>query len=165
MRGLVNSLMASRAWDSSAFMLAYDDWGGWYDHVLPPLRHGHRDGFRVPAIIVSPYARQHFVDHTTLDLTAMLKFIEQNWKIRPLTALDATAGSIMGAFNFAQSPRSAAIVPLYRPSAVPPRQAVRDGALYSLYSLGVAFALVLIVAAARRPVHRIVGAQSGGERP
>jgi phospholipase C len=164
-RGLVNSLMASRVWDSSAFMLAYDDWGGWYDHVLPPLRHGHRDGFRVPAMIVSPYARQHFVDHTALDLTAMLKFIEQNWNVRPLTRLDATAGSITSAFDFAQSPRSAAIIPLHRPAAGSPHQAVRDGALYSLYGLGVAFALVLIVAAARRPVRRLVLIQSGDERP
>jgi phospholipase C len=163
-RGLVNSLMASQTWHDSAFMLAYDDWGGWYDHVIPPLRGGHRDGFRVPALIVSPYARQHYVDHTNLDFTSMLKFIEQNWKIRPLTRLDATSGSIMGAFNFLQSPRSAAIIPLHRSAAGPPRRVVRDVLLYSLYGIGVAFALVLITGAARRPSRRLVLVRPGGEQ-
>ena len=54
--GLVNSLMTSRSWDSSAFLEAYDDWGGWYDHVLPPHRDAHGDGFRVPAMLISAYA-------------------------------------------------------------------------------------------------------------
>jgi phospholipase C len=143
-RGVVNSLMSSSSWDSSAFMVSYDDWGGWYDHVLPPHRDRHGDGFRVPALLISPYARQHVVDHTTLDFTSMLKFIEANWRLRPLTSLDANAGSIMGAFNFAQLPRRPAIIPLRR-SPPPPAKVVRDAALYSLYGLGVAFALALIL--------------------
>ena len=142
--GLVNSLMSSSVWNSSAFMLAYDDWGGWYDHVKPPHRDAYGDGFRVPAMLISPYARRHLIDHTTLDFTSMLKFIEQNWKLRPLTRLDATAGSFMGAFDFRQRPRPAAIIPLSR-AIPPPAPAVRNAALYSLYGLGLAFALTLIL--------------------
>ncbi len=151
-RGLVNSLMSSSAWDSSAFMLAYDDWGGWYDHIRPPHRDTHGDGFRVPALLISPYARRHVINHTPLDFTSMLKFIEQNWRLRPLTRLDATAGSFMGAFDFHQPPRRPAIIPLRRNPPGPVRT-VRDAALYSLYGLGVAGALGLVFCA-RRPGRR-----------
>jgi phospholipase C len=147
--GLVNALMMSRSWDSSAFVEAYDDWGGWYDHVVPPTRSGHTDGFRVPAVLISPYARQHYIDHTSLDFTSLLKFTEQNWHLRPLTQLDASAGSIMEAFDFGQPPRKPEIIPLQR-TATPPAQTVRDVLLYALYGLGVAFAAALIVMATRR---------------
>ena len=90
-RGLVNALMASSYWDSSAFMYTYDDWGGWYDHVRPPRRDAYGNGFRVPALLVSAYARPHFIDHTTLDFTSIVKFIYENWGLRPMGRLDATA--------------------------------------------------------------------------
>ncbi len=61
-RSLINALMRSSNWKSSAFMLAYDDWGGWYDHVKPPQVDAFGLGFRVPALLVSPYARQGYVD-------------------------------------------------------------------------------------------------------
>jgi phospholipase C len=142
--GLVNSLMASREWNSSAFMLGYDDWGGWYDHVKPPHRNAFGDGFRVPAMLISPYARRHVIDHSTLDFTSMLKFIEQNWRLPPLTRLDRAAGSIMGAFNFRQQARRPAIIPLTR-AAPAPAPAVRNAALYALYGLGLGFALSLVL--------------------
>jgi phospholipase C len=161
--GLVNSLMSSSAWNTSAFLLAYDDWGGWYDNVLPPHRDAYGDGFRVPAMLISPYARHHLIDHTTLDFTSMLKFIEQNWKLRPLTRLDATAGSLAGAFNFRQRPRRPDIIPLTR-AAAPPAPAVRNATLYSLYGLGLTFALALILQTRRRRwhwPHRRTGALPG----
>ena len=160
-RGLVNSLMTSSSWDSSAFLEAYDDWGGWYDHVLPPRRDAHGDGLRVPAMLISAYARRHYIDHTRLDFTSMLKFIEQNWNLRPLTRLDATAGSMMGAFNFGQQPREAAIIPLQR-TAPPPSRTVRDVLLYALYGIGVAFAVALVLIAARRPRRRLVAVRPDG---
>ena len=162
-RGLVNSLMTSSSWDSSAFLEAYDDWGGWYDHVLPPRRDIHGDGFRVPAVLISAYARRHYIDHTRLDFTSMLKFIEQNWNLRPLTRLDATAGSMMRAFNFRKPPREPAIIPLQRTPPAPSR-AARDVVLYSLYGVGVAFAVTLIVVAARRPRRRLVAVRPSGSR-
>ena len=87
-RTVINNLMASSSWKSSAFLLSYDDWGGWYDHVRPPQIDGFGYGFRVPAILVSPYARHGYVDHTTLDFTSGLKFIEENWGVAPLTRRD-----------------------------------------------------------------------------
>ena len=162
-RGLVNSLMASRSWNSSAFLVAYDDWGGWYDHVLPPQRDTNGDGFRVPALLVSPYARRHFIDHTALDFTSMLKFIEQNWRLRPLTRLDAAAGSIMGAFNFRKGPRPPAIIPLQRATAGSTSRTVRDAQLYGLYGLGVMASLGLILFAALRSRRRPTVMRSAGE--
>jgi len=113
-RSLINALMRSSQWKSSAFMLAYDDWGGWYDHVKPPQVDAFGLGFRVPAILVSPYARQGYVDSTTLDFTSMLKFIEDNWRLRPLTQRDARANSIASGFDFTKPPREARFVSSHR---------------------------------------------------
>ncbi len=144
-RGMVNALMASKAWNSSAFMMAYDDWGGWYDNVKPPHRDANGDGFRVPAMLVSPYARQRVIVHTELDFTSMLKFIETNWNLRPLTGLDATAGSLMSAFNFREEPRRPEIIPVVRVVSALPGSAGRDSLLYSLYGLGVSFAIATML--------------------
>lgn len=161
-RGLLNSLMSSSAWDSSAFMVAYDDWGGWYDHVLPPRRGPNGDGLRVPAMLISPYAREHFIDHSTLDFTSMLKFIEQNWRLQPLGRLDATAGSLMRAFDFQQPPRPPEIIPLQRATPPPPAATVRNALLFSLYGLGVAGAVGLIIVAGLRSRRRLTLVRSGG---
>ena len=76
-------------------MWSYDGSGGWYDHVAPARdRARPPSGFRVPALLVSAYARQGQVNHTVLDYTGALKFIEQNWRLPPLTARDATANSL-----------------------------------------------------------------------
>ena len=84
-RTLVEALISSRSWRTSAFMWTYDDWGGWFDHIKPPQVDRYGYGFRVPALLVSPFARRGRVDHTTLDFTSMLKFIEHNWHLKPLT--------------------------------------------------------------------------------
>ena len=99
-RTLVNALMRARAWNSSAFMWTYDDWGGWYDHVKPPQVDRYGYGFRAPALLVSPYAKKGYVDHTTLDFTSMLKFIENNWGSRRSPSVTAKPTSIAGAFDF-----------------------------------------------------------------
>jgi phospholipase C len=96
------SLMRSSVWDSSLWVVAWDDWGGWYDHVVPPQIDGDGYGFRVPAIVVSPYARSGAIDNTTYDFTSILKFIEDNWSLSPMTARDATANSIAGALDFSR---------------------------------------------------------------
>jgi phospholipase C len=91
---------------------------------------------------------------------SMLKFVEQNWRLRPLTRLDASAGSMMGAFDFRQPPRKPAIIPLKRTPA-PPAQTVRDVVLYALYSLGVVFAMTLIVIAVRHRRPRLAAVRPG----
>ena len=118
-RTLLQELMRSSAWDSSAFMLAYDDWGGWYDHVSPPQVDEYGYGPRVPVILVSPYAKKGYIDNTMLDFTSMLKFIEQNWNIAPLADRDARANNFLEAFDFNQQPRQPDFLPMTRIGAAP----------------------------------------------
>jgi phospholipase C len=104
-KNLIQELMRSSSWDSSAFLLTYDDWGGWYDHVIPPQVDAYGYGLRVPALLISPYARQGIIDHTELDFTSFLKFIEENWGVAPLASRDANANNFLSAFDFSQNPR------------------------------------------------------------
>jgi phospholipase C len=113
-KSIIQELMRSSAWDSSAFMLAYDDWGGWYDHVIPPQVDQYGYGPRVPVLLVSPYAKSGYIDNTMLDFTSMLKFIEQNWNIAPLSQRDALANNFLSAFDFSQPPRLPIYLPLTR---------------------------------------------------
>jgi len=77
--GLINSIMRSRAWNSTAIFLCWDDWGGFYDHVKPPVVDGQGYGIRVPALVISPYAKQGYIDHQILSQDAYLKFIEDDF--------------------------------------------------------------------------------------
>jgi phospholipase C len=113
-KSLIQSLMRSDAWESSAFLVTYDDWGGWYDHMVPPQVDEYGYGMRVPAFMVSAYARQGHIDNTVLDFTSIMKFIEENWNIEPLAERDANANSFMSAFDFAQTPREPVFVPFER---------------------------------------------------
>ena len=137
---LLQSLMISSSWGSSAFMLTYDDWGGWYDHVSPPQVDASGLGFRVPALLVSPYAKQGFVDHTQLDTTSILKFIEENYGLLPLSNRDANANDLSSAFDFGQAPRAAALVSVDRQTVVP-RAVPRRFVIYLAY--GAAFLATL----------------------
>jgi phospholipase C len=75
----VNAVMRSGDWRSTAIFLAWDDWGGFYDHVKPPRVDENGYGLRVPALVISPYAKQGDVDHQTLSFDAYLKFIEDDF--------------------------------------------------------------------------------------
>ncbi|MFL5822785.1 MAG: alkaline phosphatase family protein [Solirubrobacteraceae bacterium] len=77
--GLINAIMRSPDWDSTAIFLSWDDWGGFYDHVVPPYVDALGYGLRVPAIVISPYARRGFVDHQILSQDAYNKFIEDDF--------------------------------------------------------------------------------------
>jgi phospholipase C len=114
LRRIVNALMMSPAWEHSAIQWAYDDWGGWYDHVPPPQVDEFGYGFRTPAQLVSPYAREGFVDSTTLDFTSILRFIEDNWSLPALASRDRNANSIASAFDFEQNPRPARLLAMSR---------------------------------------------------
>ncbi len=152
---LLQSLMQSEAWDRSAFLLTYDDWGGWYDHVAPPQVDAYGYGFRVPALLVSPYAKQGFVDSTTLDYTSVLAFIENNWGVEPLASRDAAANDLSNAFDFSSPARPAAFLPFERDAGVAPPEP-RRGVIAVLYAAGLAFA-ALVVALAARPTRRREG--------
>ena len=133
--------MRSSAWNSSVFALTWDDWGGWYDHVAPPQVDADGYGFRVPAIFVSPYARHGTIDNTTYDFTSVLRFIEDNWSLQPLTARDATANSIANALDLSQPPSP----PIF-PSQTYPVPGSSDSpnrpTLLALYAAVVAFAII-----------------------
>jgi len=149
-RALISELMRTDAWYSSAFMWTYDDWGGWYDHVSPPRVDKYGYGFRVPALLVSPYARRGYIDHTTLDFTSILKFIEENWSLEPLAERDAKASSIFNAFDFYQAPREPIFVSSERGAerATEPRRAV----VYGAYSLALILPGLVIAWAALGPI-------------
>jgi phospholipase C len=152
---LLQALLRSDAWPSSAFLLTYDDWGGWYDHVPPPQVDAYDYGFRVPALLVSPYARRGHVEHAVLDFTSILRFIEDNWGLKPLAERDSFATSIVGAFDFSAPPRSPRFV-LPLPAAERPMAPVR-GLIYATYGGAFAFAVLLVAWAAlgARPRHRV----------
>src|SRR5262249_25947679 len=95
---------------TSAFFLYYDSSGGWYDHVPPSTQDGAQLGPRVPALLVSPYATPGTVDHRVLDSGAVLKFVESNWSVAPLTIRDRDAASLASAFSFHQAARAPALL-------------------------------------------------------
>lgn len=152
-RNVVNALGRSTAWSSSAFLLTYDTSGGWYDHVVPPVVNGVEYGLRVPALLVSPYARGGTVDSTVLDHTAVLRFIEENWQLKPLTERDRNAGLITGAFDFRAAPQPAQLVGIktFRPVQRPHTGRVYIGYAVAMGALGLAFAYAL------RPPRRATG--------
>lgn len=125
----INRLQKLPQWSEMAIIIAYDDSGGWYDHVMPPIvnqsqipgvdalvspgnagsnpplggyqgRPGY--GYRVPFLLISPYAKKNYVDHTLIDQTSILGFIEENWSVEPIGnySFDAFAGSIRNMFDF-----------------------------------------------------------------
>ncbi|MHB1954656.1 MAG: alkaline phosphatase family protein, partial [Sulfobacillus sp.] len=77
--GLINAVMHGPEWKNCAIFLAWDDWGGLYDHVVPPVVDQNGYGIRVPAILISPYAKPHYIDHQILSFDAYLKFIEDDF--------------------------------------------------------------------------------------
>jgi hypothetical protein len=122
--------MRSRDWGSTAIFLAWDDWGGLYDHVTPPQVDVNGFGLRVPALVISPYARRGFIDHQTASLDAYAKFIEDDFLHgsrldpktdgRPDSRTDVReampqVGNLQVDFDFRQKPRPPLLLPLHPP--------------------------------------------------
>jgi phospholipase C len=76
---LINTVMKGPNWNDCAVFLAWDDWGGFYDHVMPPRVDQNGYGLRVPGIVISPYAKRRYIDHQTLSFDAYVKFIEDDF--------------------------------------------------------------------------------------
>jgi phospholipase C len=151
---LVSALEMSSYWSTSAFMWTYDNWGGWYDNVKPPRGWG----FRVPALLVSAYARHGYVDHTTMDYSAMLKFIEENWHLAALSSRAAQSPGLASAFDFSRPPRPAELL-AYKPTSTAPPNA-KTGVVYSVY----AGELLLVIAVIGLAVWRSSGRRQGHRR-
>jgi phospholipase C len=108
MAQLIERIRKSALWPKVAVIVTYDENGGWWDHVPPPHGPGWSDrwgpGTRVPAIIVSPYARRGYVDKTPYDTTSIIKFITRRFGLEPLPGVRANTGDLTNAFDFAQPP-------------------------------------------------------------
>ncbi len=116
-RRMAAGLAKSRYWPTSAFMWTYSGWGGYYDHVPPPAVDQYGYGFRVPALMISPYSRRGVVDHSPMDYTAALRFIEDNWGVASLGTRDAASTGLASAFDFTAPPRRAQLLGLDRSPA------------------------------------------------
>jgi phospholipase C len=101
---LINAIMNSPYWQDTAIIITWDDYGGFYDHVAPPKVDKYGYGFRVPGLVISPYARPGFIDHTQFDLTSPLKLIEKRFNLPPLTDRDRAANDMLSCFDFNQKP-------------------------------------------------------------
>ncbi len=112
-----DAIATSPQWKSTVLVISFDEWGGFYDHVPPPAAAippataaagdvDGRLGFRVPALLVSPWARRQLVSHRQYDHTSVLRMIEWNWGLAPLTVRDATAANLADELDFAH-PRAA----------------------------------------------------------
>jgi phospholipase C len=128
---LINAVMAGPDWNSTAIFLSWDDWGGLYDHVVPPSVDHWGYGIRVPGLLISPYARTGFIDHQILSFDAYLKFIEDDFlggqRLDPRTdgrpdprpdvrENQSVLGNLLAEFDFTRAPRP----PMFLPLAPPP---------------------------------------------
>jgi phospholipase C len=102
---IINAIGASKYWDSTAIFVSWDDWGGWYDHVNPPQVDSMGLGFRVPLLVVSPYARRGYVSHVTHEFSGFLSFIETIYALPNLNTRDGTADNLWDCFDFTQAPQ------------------------------------------------------------
>jgi phospholipase C len=102
---VVNAIGNSQYWSSTAIFVVWDDWGGWYDHVSPTILNSYELGFRVPLIVISPYAKQGYVSHVLHEFGSILKFAEEQFGLPSLGTTDARADDFADCFSFGSPPR------------------------------------------------------------
>jgi len=125
---LVNALMESPYWKDSVVFLTWDDYGGFYDHVPPPEMDAFGLGPRVPMLVISPYAKPGYISHYTYEFCSVLKFVEERWKLRHLTARDHWANDMRDCFDFERAPSASQVIPI--PSDLPRSQPILDYGVY-----------------------------------
>ncbi|MBV8196499.1 MAG: hypothetical protein JO263_00055 [Candidatus Eremiobacteraeota bacterium] len=105
---VVNAIGASPSWKTTAILIVWDDWGGWYDHVAPPGKRSYGGlGFRVPLIVVSPFAKAAYVSHGQYEFGSIVRFVEDNWGLPRLGTTDQRARDFVGDFfDFKQPARA-----------------------------------------------------------
>ncbi len=107
----VNAVMQGPDWKDTAIIVLWDDYGGFYDNVAPPKMDWLGWGPRVPALIISPYARAGYIDHTNYNFASTLRLIDQRFSLPALTSRVSQANSLLDAFDFTQKPRAPLILP------------------------------------------------------
>ncbi len=108
---LVNQVMHSQYWQSSAIVVTWDDYGGFYDHVPPPQIDAFGEGFRVPTLVISPWAKHGFIDHSQYEFSSLLRLAEDNFNLPTLGVRDMKANDMMNSFAFTQAPQLPLIEP------------------------------------------------------
>jgi phospholipase C len=101
---VVNAIGESSFWNSTAIFILWDDWGGWFDHVVPPQYDYMGPGFRIPLIVVSPYAKHGYISHVQHEAASTTKFIEDAFGLASLGQADARADNLTDCFDFTQTP-------------------------------------------------------------
>jgi len=101
---IVNAIGESPYWNSTAIFISWDDWGGWYDHVNPPKMDAMGMGFRVPLLVVSPYAKHGYVSHRFHEASGFISFMEKNFDLGTLGARDAGSDAYSDCFDYTQTP-------------------------------------------------------------
>ncbi len=114
---VVNAIGTSKYWDNTAIILCWDDWGGWYDHVKPPVSstNSYEIGFRVPLVVISPYAKPQYISHVQHDFGSILKFIEEVFSLPEIDPsvgfADSRSDDLSDCFNFSQTPLTFSVIP------------------------------------------------------
>jgi uncharacterized repeat protein (TIGR03803 family) len=139
---IVNAIGKSSYWKDTAIFVTWDDWGGWYDHVAPPRYNSYELSFRVPLIVISPYAKSHYVSHQRHEFGSILKYVEKTFGLPSMHTTDERADDLSDCFDYSQPPRKFKIIP----APLPPKYFLRnplgggppdDDATYSeLYGFG-----------------------------
>jgi phospholipase C len=172
---IVNRVMESSFWPTTAIFITWDEGGGYYDHTVPPseftINHDFTQdlgglGQRVPLLVISPYSKENFVSHTLLSHLSLLHFIEYNWMLTPLDELAAQSNLPLEFFNFSQAPRSPII--LGSPSTYPiPSQSQSNGPLPGVpigFELaGIVAAVILLGSLSRRRTRSSAPAGPGND--
>jgi phospholipase C len=103
---VVNAIGEGPDWNSTAIIVLWDDWGGWYDNVPPPQLDYAGLGFRVPCIIISPYAKKGYIAHTRYEFASVLKTVEQVFGVASIKTRDVRSSGMLDAFDFTKPPRA-----------------------------------------------------------
>jgi phospholipase C len=111
---IVNTIGHSPIWNSTAIIVVWDDWGGWYDHVKPPQLDRMGLGFRVPMIVISPWAKRHYVSHVQHEFGSIVRFIETTYDLPSLHTTDDRADALRDCFDFTQHPAPFKTIPTLR---------------------------------------------------
>jgi len=102
---VVNAIGTGPDWNSTAVFVLWDDWGGWFDHVPPPQIDSMGLGYRVPLMVISPYAKHGYVSHVQHEFGSILKFTEETFGLAPLSASDVRADDFSDCFDYGQGPQ------------------------------------------------------------
>ncbi|MBV8196770.1 MAG: hypothetical protein JO263_01425, partial [Candidatus Eremiobacteraeota bacterium] len=124
---VVNAVGKSPFWKSSAIFITWDDWGGWYDHVVPPQYNPYELSFRVPLVVVSPFAKNHYVSHKQHEFGSILKFSEEVFGLGSMHSTDERSDDLSDCFDFTKAPAKFHPVAAPRPPSYFLRQPISRG--------------------------------------